>query len=91
MTRPAKTKAAVEHLRRVKALPCGLCGAAAPSDAHHPRCFAGMGEKCSDWLVIPLCRLCHSNFHDGDRALWRIYKKDEPAILAETIKVLLNG
>lgn len=31
------TKSVKEHIERVKSMPCCLCGASAPSDAHHMR------------------------------------------------------
>lgn len=79
------------HLQRIKELPCGLCGAAAPSSAHHIREGQGMAQKASDYLAIPLCPDCHqgpSGLH-GDRSLWRVYRKDELTVLAETIARLV--
>ena len=45
---------------RVADLGCIVCGA--PAMLHHPRFCAGMGQRSSDWLVIPLCdRRHHQN------------------------------
>jgi len=52
-------QAALAYMDAVKRLPCAVCGAAPPSDAHH--CYHdryGTG-KSSDWDVIPLCKPCH--------------------------------
>jgi hypothetical protein len=78
------------HLARVKAMDCGLCGASGPSDAHHIREGQGMGQKASDYLAIPLCKDCHQGpqgIH-GDRTMWRVFKRDELDVLADTIRRL---
>lgn len=78
------------HLQRIKELPCGLCGASGPSDAHHIREGQGMGQRASDYLAIPLCKECHQGpcgLH-GNRALWKVYKREELDVLAETIAKL---
>lgn len=42
-----------------------------PVDAHHsirhlsPISDGGIGRKGSDYLVIPLCRKCHQDWHAG--------------------------
>lgn len=79
------------HLQRIKELPCGLCGQDAPSSAHHIREGQGMAQKASDYLAIPLCYACHQGpkgLH-GDRSLWRVYRKEELDVLAETIARLV--
>jgi hypothetical protein len=51
-----------------------------------------MGQRASDWLAIPLCKACHqgdSGIH-GDRALWRVYRLEEPDALARTIERLME-
>ena len=78
------------HLQRIKELPCGLCGASGPSDAHHIREGQGMGQRASDYLAIPLCKDCHQGpcgLH-GNRTLWKVYKREELDVLAETIAKL---
>lgn len=78
------------HLQRIKSLPCGLCGAPGPSDAHHIREGQGMGQRASDYLAIPLCKDCHQGdkgLH-GDRTMWRVYRKNELDVLAETVRLL---
>lgn len=46
-----------------------------------------MGQKASDYLAVPLCYECHQGKRGlhGDRTLWRVYRKDELDVLAETI------
>lgn len=74
------------HLANVKALPCGVCGAAGPSDAHHI-------EQHQQYLCIPLCKDCHQGPHNGvhgQKRIWNVYKKTEMSVLNETIKKLLE-
>lgn len=76
-----------EHLARVKALPCGVCGRAAPSSAHHI-------EQGLHHLCIPLCYDCHQGNHNGihgSRAMWKVTKKTELSVLNETIKMLTDS
>lgn len=56
------------YVALVKKSPCIVCGAG-KSDAHHfPRT---KGAGANDWHVIPLCRACHREAHDGGSAwLW---------------------
>ena len=74
------TKAERRHVALIKEQPCGVCGAAPPSHAHHLR-------QHNHWTVIPLCYDCHQGpqgIH-GDRTLWRIYKMDEVDVLNQTL------
>lgn len=73
-----------EHLAAIKSLPCGVCGAAAPSDAHHI-------EQGLHYLCIPLCKDCHQGSHNGihgRRAMWNVLKKTELSVLNDVIKRL---
>ena len=75
------------HLARVKALPCGLCGAPPVSEAHHI-------QQGSQWLCIPLCTDCHRGGHlglHGQRRMWAIKKMSELDILNQTVEKLLTG
>lgn len=64
---------AAEHMRRVKAMPCVICGKHGPSDAHHVICDRYGTRKASDLDVIPLCKSHHQNgpdaIHNG-KASW---------------------
>lgn len=66
-------KAALEHMGKVKALPCVVCGAPPPSDAHHVIHGRFSARKASDFDVIPLCKKCHQDgpeaIHNG-KASW---------------------
>jgi hypothetical protein len=74
------------HLGRVKSLPCSVCGASAPSEAHHVK--QGLQYTC-----IALCVDCHRNpilgLH-GQKRMWAIQKMDEIDALNVTIKNLVN-
>lgn len=52
------TKAAKDHMARVAALPCVICGYW-PVEVHH--CISGRygQQKASDFDTIPLCYPCH--------------------------------
>lgn len=65
---------ALDHMRRVKMLPCVICGSPPPNDAHH--CYHdryGTSKK-SDFDTIPLCKFCHQegplSVHKA-KAKWR--------------------
>lgn len=80
------TKAQRAHLARVKELPCSVCGAAGPSDAHH------IYQKQA-FLVVALCKDCHQGSRNGihgEKAMWRIHKMTELDALAVTIERLLK-
>ena len=74
-----------EHLARVKALPCSVCGASGPSEAHHVK--QGLQYTC-----IALCENCHRGYNGlhGTKAFWRIRKMDELDALNVTLKRLLT-
>lgn len=72
------------HLAKVKDMPCGVCGQAGPSDAHHV-------EQHMQYLCIPLCKDCHQGSHNGihgRRSIWNVMKKNELSVLNETIRRL---
>jgi hypothetical protein len=72
------------HLARVKNLPCSVCQAHPPSEAHHYK--QGLQYTC-----IALCVDCHRNpvlgWH-GQKRAWAINKMDEIDALNETIRRL---
>lgn len=81
----AISEAESAHLARVKALPCSVCGAAGPSDAHHI-------EQGQHFTVIPLCRDCHQgafNGLHGQKRIWAVMKATELSCLNSTIKQLV--
>ena len=74
-----------KHIGRVKELPCSVCDAAAPSEAHHI-------NQDQAYTCVALCKPCHDALHgNGDKAMWRIYKLDEVGALNITIRRLLYG
>lgn len=78
-----------QHLIRIKSMPCGVCGSKCISDAHH---IKEGDRRVSHFAIIPLCRSCHEDPHNGihgERAMWRVMKKTELLVLAETIEKLL--
>lgn len=90
----AMSAAAKRHVGRVKMLPCALCGAGAPSDAHHLLEGRIQGRRSSDFCTIPLCKDCHQgerNGVHGQQMMLKIMKKTELQLLAETIETLYGG
>ena len=79
-------KAEREHVGRVKELPCSVCKAPGPSDAHHIK-------QGSHFTVVALCKSCHQGslmgWH-GQKRAWAIAKMDELDALNETIKLILT-
>lgn len=76
-----------QHIQRVKELPCGVCEAPGPSDAHHI-------VQQQHWTVIPLCSDCHQgafNGVHGQRRIWNVHKKTEMSVLNETVRRLCGG
>ena len=75
-----------EHLGRVKALPCSICDAPGPSEAHHMK-------QHRQYTCIALCESCHRGYNGlhGTKAFWRIRKMDELDALDVTIRRLIDG
>lgn len=74
-----------EHMGRVKELPCSVCDASGPSQAHH----ITQGQH---FTTVALCEDCHvgptMGWH-GQRRAWKIRKMDELAALDITLQRLL--
>lgn len=80
----ALTKAEALHLAAVKELPCSVCDAPPPSDAHHIR----QGDH---FTTVAICKDCHQgsdNGWHGRRTMWRIRKWDELDALNVTLQRL---
>lgn len=78
------TRAERLHVARVKMLPCSVCDAPPPSDAHHIR--QGLHYTC-----VALCKECHQgsfNGIHGQARMWAVYKMDELKALNVTVKRL---
>ncbi|CAB4132654.1 hypothetical protein UFOVP259_63 [uncultured Caudovirales phage] len=76
-----------EHLQNVKSLPCSVCDAPAPSDAHHVK-------QHRQYVCIALCKSCHQGalmgWH-GQKRAWALHKMDEMDALNITIKRLIEN
>ena len=76
-----------KHLGRVKELPCSVCDASTPSEAHHI-------EQGLQYTAIALCPDCHRDpvlgWH-GQRRMWAVRKMDELKALNVTISRLMNN
>jgi hypothetical protein len=81
----APTKAESAHIERVKDMPCALCDAPGPSEAHE--------IKQGQWFTsVPLCADCHRgsfNGLHGQRRMWAVKKMDEIDALAVTVERML--
>lgn len=84
-------QAALEYMGKVKQLPCCVCGAPAPSDAHH--CYHGRygSRRSSDFDVIPLCKAHHQ---DGPEAIhnaketWAVKHGPDYSYIEQTRKLV---
>lgn len=82
------------HKNRVAALGCMVCQALGlgqtPAQLHHIREGQGMGQRASDWLVVPLCPDHHTGPRGvhGDQTDLRIAKVTEMDLLAMTLEAL---
>ena len=90
MTRDKATQAHLDRLFRHGCIACVLLyGEPTTPHIHHPREFAGGGEKADDWLAIPLCREHHQGdggVH-GDRSVLRqLGFTSEAPLLAITLR-----
>lgn len=81
--KPAMSAAERRHVEKVRALPCSVCDAHWPSEAHE--------IKQGAWFTsIALCVSCHRGplgIH-GNKSMWRTMNLDELSALNITIKRL---
>lgn len=70
----------------VKLMPCSVCEAPAPSDAHHVK-------QHRQYTVVALCKSCHQGskmgWH-GEKRAWAIAKMDEIDALNKTIENVIQ-
>lgn len=63
-----------DYLAFIRSLPCLIptCRRE-PCDPHHQnrRGHGSEGMRCSDYRAVPLCRVCHDDYHD--RLSWQLY------------------
>lgn len=62
------------YLDFIRSRPCSLCGFPVAEPHHVLKQLrgvseSGIGRKGSDYLSIPVCRRCHTEFHSGTRTL----------------------
>ena len=73
-----------KHVGFVKQLPCSVCEAPAPSEAHHIK-------QHRQWICVALCTSCHTGslmgWH-GQKRAWALAKMDELDALNQTLKNL---
>ena len=70
----------------VKLLPCSVCDAEGPSDAHHVK-------QHSQYTVVALCKDCHQgsrNGWHGQRQMWKLKKMDEIDALNVTVERVID-
>jgi hypothetical protein len=75
-----------KHIQKVKSLPCSVCDAPGPSDAHHI-------EQGLQYTCVALCKDCHQGSHNGihgRRAIWNVMRMSELAALDVTIARLMQ-
>ena len=74
------------HLAKVKSLPCSVCDAPGPSDAHHI-------DQKQVYTCVALCKDCHQGslmgIH-GQKRMWAIKKMDELSALNVTVRRLME-
>jgi hypothetical protein len=83
----APTVAEREHIEKVKALPCSVCDAPPPTEAHE--------IKQGQWFTsCALCDSCHRGpllgLH-GQRRMWEIKNMNELAALNVTVRRLAEA
>ena len=71
-----------EYVGLVKSLPCSVCDAPPPSDAHHVK-------QHRQFTVVALCKSCHQGalmgWH-GQKRMWAIKKMEEIDALDVTVQ-----
>jgi len=75
-----------EYVGMVKELPCSVCDAPGPSDAHHVK-------QHRQYTVVALCKDCHQGsvmgFH-GQRRMWKLKKMEEIDALNITVQRIIQ-
>lgn len=88
---------ALVHMGRVAELGCIVClnlrHGRSPAEVHHARCYAGGGQRSSDFHTIPLCPLHHRlggagvALHAGRQSFARNFGT-EPELLLQVLQML---
>lgn len=90
------TAAEKKHMSKVAALGCILCKRigyqGTPAELHHPRRGTGMGQRASNYDVIPLCLEHHrgnTGVHGlGTKGFPKHWGFDEADLLADVKKLM---
>lgn len=80
------TAAERRHLGRVKELPCSVCDAPGPTEAHHVK-------QHRQYTCIALCADCHRggfNGIHGQQRAWKLRKMEELDALNITLQRLFS-
>ena len=80
----AMTKTEREHVDKIKLMPCAICEAPGPCEAHEI-------EQGLWFLSIPLCPDCHRGSHNGihgRKAIWSVKKITETSALNQTLEAI---
>jgi len=83
-----------QHLRHIRSLPCVLCGSREVIHPHHVRLagFCGTSLLPPDFMVVPLCVICHTRVHHGYRGDERERVLEALAMLqGEILQMALSG
>ena len=83
-------KDALAHMGRVKQLPCIVCAAPPPSEAHH---CTGDGMARDDMKTIPLCYACHRGprgYHAAKRT-WEANNGKDYDLVPRVMFLLYGG
>lgn len=75
------------YVDMVKALPCSVCNAPPPSQAHH-------FKQHLQYTTIALCIDCHKgafNGWHGQKTMWRVMKMEQIDALELTIKRVIKN
>lgn len=79
--KPAMTAQERAHVGMIKDMPCAVCEAPPPCDAHEI-------EQGKWFLSVPLCRDCHmgsENGIHGRKTMWKVMRLTELGALNETL------
>lgn len=85
-----------DWMNAVAALGCVACRNSGlgptPCQVHHIRTGQGMGQRASNFLVLPLCEAHHTgpNGLHGQRRMFAIMHGSELDLLAQTIEEVLE-
>ena len=90
------TAAEKKHMSKVAALGCILCKRigyeGTPAELHHPRRGTGLGQRASNYDVIPLCPEHHrgnTGMHGlGTKGFPKHWGFDEADLLADVKKLI---